>query len=325
MKLSIIVPVYNVEKYLAKCLDSLLRQNIQPADYEIIVVIDGATDNSEKVAQSYADKYPQIILVKQQNLGLSAARNTGISKAKGTYFMFVDSDDYLEPNVLGFLLNKMEVESLDILRFNYQNVNEAYQTIHPYKNPKQFVDYKDEVKDGITFLTENLGFACYAWQFIINKEILIQNQILFKEGIYFEDTEWTPRLLAHAQRVNSVKMVVYNYLLRSGSITNSINEEKQQKVLNDKLLLIDSLLEQQKKQFDTRWFKGMISATVMSFVSYVALNFYNQRKFYLQALKLKKIFPLNSFHATRRNRIRILLINISPAFYCWFIHIKNKK
>ena len=325
MKLSIIVPVYNVEKYLAKCLDSLLNQDIQPENYEIIIVIDGATDNSETIAQSYAGKYPQIVLLRQQNQGLSAARNTGIKKANGIYIMFVDSDDYLEPNVLAILLNKMESESLDILRFNYQNVNEAYQTIHPYKNPKQFVDYKDEVKDGITFLTENLGFACYAWQFIIKKEVLFQIQIFFKEGIYFEDTEWTPRLLVHARRITSVELIVYNYLLRSGSITNSLSQDKQQKVLNDKLLLIDSLLEQQKNQSDNRWFKGMISATVMSFVSYVALNFYNQRKYYLQALKSKKIFPLNSFHATRRNRIRILLINISPAFYCWFIHIKNKK
>jgi len=325
MKLSIIVPVYNVEKYLAKCLNSLLSQDIQQNEYEIIIVLDGTTDNSESIAQSYADKYSQIILIKQQNLGLSSARNTGIKIAKGKYIQFVDSDDYLQPNVLKFLLDKIDQENLDILRFNYQNVNEEYQIIYPYKNPGKFVDYNDEVTDGFTFLNESLGFACYVWQFVIRKEVINRNQIYFKENIYFEDTEWTPRALVYALRVNSTDLIVYNYLLRIGSITNSQGEEKKQKVLNDKLILIDSLMNQKHTHKDTRWFDGMISATVMSYLSYVALNFYNKKKLYLQALSSKQIFPLSFFHTTKRNKIRIVLINISPALYCRLIYNRNKK
>ena len=98
MKLSIIVPVYNVADYLPKCLDSLLVQDLSQNEYEIIVVNDGSTDNSGKIAEEYSKTYSNIILINQENQGLSGARNTGIQNAKGEYVQFVDSDDYLEPN-----------------------------------------------------------------------------------------------------------------------------------------------------------------------------------------------------------------------------------
>ena len=121
MQLSIIVPVYNVADYLAKCLDSLLAQDLPQNEYEIIVVNDGSTDNSGEIAQQYADKYANITLINQGNQGLSGARNTGIKCAKGDYIQFVDSDDYLEENVLGGLLKQVEKDNLDVLRFKYQN------------------------------------------------------------------------------------------------------------------------------------------------------------------------------------------------------------
>ena len=158
MKLSIIVPVYNVADYLAKCLDSLLTQDLPQNEYEIIVVNDGSTDNSGDIAQQYADKYAGITLINQANQGLSGARNTGIQQAKGDYIQFVDSDDYLEVYVLGGLMKQIEKDKLDVLRYKYQNVrinnaSNKYEIFKPYKSSSfLFDDYSSDVTEGLNFL-----------------------------------------------------------------------------------------------------------------------------------------------------------------------------
>lgn len=322
--LSIIVPVYNVSKYLAKCLDSLLCQNLESNEYEIIVVNDGSTDNSGDIAKQYADQYSNIKLIHQENQGLSGARNTGIKLAKGKYIQFVDSDDYLEPNVLKTLVDKMEFDNLDILRFNYQNVNEQYEAYEPYKEHKPYVDYRNEVCDGLTFLTGRLGFACYAWQFVIKSSLLINDdKYLFKRGIYFEDTEWTPRILTQAKRVTSTDLMVYNYLLRQGSITNSVSIEKKRKVLEDKMQLVSSLKQQMLDKADKRWYEGMISATVISIMGCIVADFYKEKDKYLSGLNDLDVYPLSYYHASNRAVRKIKFINFSPRMFCWLLHLKN--
>lgn len=325
LKLSIIVPVYNVSKYLAKCLDSLIYQDLKPEEYEIIVVNDGSTDNSEEISRQYEEKYSNIKVVRQENQGLSGARNTGIKLSNGKYIQFVDSDDYLVPNVLRTLVNKMETDNLDVIRFNYQNVNENYEVYEPYKEHKPYVDYRDEVCDGLTFLTERLGFACYAWQFVIKSSLLINDdKYLFKRGIYFEDTEWTPRILTQAKRVTSTDLMVYNYLLRQGSITNSVSIEKKRKVLEDKMQLVSSLKLQMLDKADKRWYEGMISATVISIMGCIVADFYKEKCDYLKRLKGLDIYPLSYYNASKSAVRKIKFINFSPWLFCWVLKVKNK-
>lgn len=325
MKLSIIVPVYNVADYLAKCLDSLLAQDLPQNEYEIIVVNDGSTDNSVDIAQQYADKYANVTLINQENQGLSGARNTGIKHAKGDYIQFVDSDDYLEENVLGRLIKQVENDDLDVLRFNYENVNDNGDIINPNKDPKHFVDFSNEVVDGLTFLNQRLGPACYAVQFIIKKNLLIDNNIIFKSGIYFEDTEWTPRLLLKAKRVASTSIVVYYYLVREGSITKAVNKDKQRKVLEDKILLVRSMKEQYSQNTQAIWYLSMIAGTVLSTLGYIASNFYNEHRAYLRKIKELNVYPLSYYLSTPEVRRKLQLINFSPSLYCWIIYIKNYK
>ena len=165
--LSIIVPVYNVERYLPKCIDSLLNQDLPSDAYEIIIVDDGSPDVCPAICDDYAMRFANIKVIHRENGGLSAARNSGIDGAEGKFVQFVDSDDYLESNVLKTLVEKMETDQLDVLRFNYRNVNERYEEIEPNKDPKHWVNYSSEVCDGLTFLNERLGPACYACQFKI--------------------------------------------------------------------------------------------------------------------------------------------------------------
>lgn len=320
MMLSVVVPIYNVENYLRKCVDSLLNQDLACSDYEIILVDDGSTDGSGTIADEYAAAFGHIRAIHQANAGLSGARNTGIRTARGEYVQFVDSDDYLEPNVLGALLKKMESERLDVLRFNYQNVDEHYSVFEPYKEHKPFVDYRDNVTDGPDFLMARLGYGCYAWQFMMRADAL--RGCLFTEGIYFEDTDWTPRLLAGARRVTSVDTMVYNYLMREGSITQSVSDRKRRKLLDDKLFLVDALSKQMADKTDRRWYQGMVAATVVSLLGMVAADFYESRGGYLAQLRRKRVYPLSSFHASKRVRRKIRLINLSPTLFCWLAHVR---
>jgi glycosyltransferase involved in cell wall biosynthesis len=329
MKLSIIVPVYNVADYLPKCLDSLLAQDLPQNEYEIIEVNDGSTDDSGVIAQQYADKYPNITLINQANQGLSVARNTGIKQAKGDYIQFVDSDDYLEENVLGGLMKQVVKDNLDVLRFKYQNVrinNESkkYEIFKPYKSDSFLFDnYSSKITDGVSFLNERFGTACYAVMFIIRKTIL--DNCVFKQGIYFEDTEWTPRMILKSQRIASTDTIVYNYLMREGSITKAINKDKQRKVLEDKIKLIDSLLEHSGVLEDKSWFERMIAGTVLSTIGCIAADFYDERKKYLKELKQRNTYPLSYSNTTKEAKRKLQIINFSPSLYCWLMHIKNHR
>ena len=322
LKLSIIVPVYLVEAYLRKCVESLLAQDLSIEDYEIILVDDGSPDGCPAICDGYAKQQRNIKVIHQANRGLSTARNTGIEAAEGEYIQFVDSDDYLEPNVLKTLIEQMDSDNLDVLRFNYHNVNERYVVFEPYKVNKLYVDYSETVCNGETFLTERLGFGCYAWQFLLRASLL--NNCRFKEGIYFEDTEWTPRMLLKAGRVASSSLMVYNYLMRSGSITQSSDVIKKRKVLEDRLGLIDSLKTQMVDIADKRWFEGMIATTALTALGDISIYFWKERDIYIRRLKRTEIFPLSSYHSTPSAGRKIRLANISPSLLCMMLHCKNQ-
>ena len=322
MKLSIIVPVYNVEAFLKKCIDSLLAQDLSKEDYEVILVDDGSTDSSGALCDTLAAEYGHIRVIHQRNRGLSGARNAGIPVASGDYVLFVDSDDFLCPNVLGTLVGLMESKELDILRFNYQNVNMDGAVFEPNKYVKPFVDYSDVVCDGETFLNERLGYACYAWQFLVKASILRQEGNGFKEGIYFEDVEWTPRILLQALRVASTDTLVYNYLFRTGSIARNKDAEKKRKAIRDKMTILEGFAALKPQVKDDRWFRGMSSQIALSIFDIVGRFFYPERKEYIRALKRQVAFPLSTYHATKSSRRKILLANVSPYLVCRLYHRK---
>ena len=324
MFLSIIVPVFNVKAYLERCVDSLLDQDLDRTDYEIILVDDGSTDGSSGLCDELAERETNIRVIHKENGGLSSARNAGIAVAGGDYIQFVDSDDYLMPSVLNGLREQIEKQDLDILRYNYQNVNEASEVFEPNKVSKPFTDYSTTVCNGVTFLTERLGYACYACQFVVRAELLRNGNSTFTEGIYFEDVDWTPRILLQAQRVASTDTMVYNYLFRTGSITRTPDLAKQKKKLTDRLYLIDSLQKLKQQSGRPEWFDGMISQIALSIVTAAGISFYPERRTILRTLREKEVFPLSTFHATDGAAKKIRLTNLSPALMCLFLHLKNR-
>lgn len=335
MKLSIIVPIYNVAPYLRKCVDSLLTQDV--SDYEIILVDDGSTDGSGAIAdeivrevmelatnsQSPIANHPTLSVIHQENAGLSAARNAGIAKAKGEYIWFVDSDDYVEPNVLGILMEQIERDKLDVLRFRYQNVREIGEVFIPHEGMKtDYNDYSNHPIDGMTFLNKRMWIQCYAWQFMVKKGIVKQE--LFTKGIYFEDTDWTPRMLLKAKRVASTNRVIYNYLWRDGSITLTSNKEKLRKHLHDKIKILERLNTWGKLVTNRLWFDTMISSLMIGVVDSIATYFYNERKIFVTQIKNMRILPLTTFHIPTKAKKKVILINVSMNLSLLVTIVKQK-
>ena len=214
IKLSIIVPAYNVEQYLAKCIDSCLNQNLAKDNYEIIVVIDGSPDNSLAIAQTYAGQNENIKIIIQDNQGLSMARNNGLKVARGKYVWFVDSDDWIEPYSLQRICNHL-TDDLDILQLQYRYVYEDAGL-----NQNATFRLIDGVSNGREVTLEG-GLPAPAQFCVYRKDFLMQNHLEFKHGIYHEDSEFKPRATYLAQRIASDSEVSYNYLQRtSGSITS---------------------------------------------------------------------------------------------------------
>lgn len=351
MTLSFIIPVYNVAPYLRKCVDSLLNQDYN--NYEIILVDDGSTDNSGALCDEYAScsfvnsfthSFVPIRVIHQPNAGLSAARNTGIAAAIGEYICFVDSDDYWQPNVLGGLMEQVQREQLDVLRFDYQNVrlitskHLEYEIFEPNKYPHQ-VDACCEVTDGTTYLNTRMGYACYAWQFIIKKSILknrqeqqntnyqspITNEV-FTPGIHFEDTEWLPRMMLAAKRVNSTPTIVYNYFVRQGSITQTQGKaDRIKKNIEDCITVISQYAIYRKQYPSCQWLRNMQSTMVVSVISEVAQYLYSDRNNYLNRLKSIKVFPLSLANTSKTYLRKARLINLSPRLATSLLHFKNHK
>lgn len=323
VKLSIIVPIYGVEQYLRKCVNSLLNQDIPSSEYEIILVDDGGHDKCPQICDSYAEAHDNIRVVHRENGGLSAARNSGIEVAQGEYIMFVDSDDYIEPNVFGGLMEQVELEGLDVLRYDYQNVrviNGEYEEFLPYKHPHK-VDHRQEVIDGVTYLNTRMRYECYAWQWIVRKSIVST----FTEGIHFEDVDWLPRMILNAKRVNSTQMVVYNYFWREGSITlTQGNKEKMRKNIDDRMGIIEKYSTLIVEYPQCRWLRNMQSSMACGILTQVAMHFYAERKAYIKQFREWKVFPLTIANQGQTYTRRAKLINLSGLeLFCLIMHCRS--
>lgn len=328
IKLSYIVPVYNVETYLRKCIDSLIHQDYD--DYEIILVDDGSTDGSGAICDEYALKsqkskvksqeYPLIKVIHQENRGLSAARNAGIAAATGEHICFVDSDDYWKENVLGGLMAQIERDKLDVLRFDYQNVNERYVVTDPNKYPHP-VDCRTDVVTGKRYLNERMFYTCYAVMYIIRREIAPT----FTEGIHFEDVDWFPRMMLQAGRVNSTPTIVYNYLIRQGSITQVQGDKtKIRKNLEDNYYVLNTLTALEKQYPNCIWLHRMACMIASGMLVTIATYFYDERKEYIKRLRSQHVFPLLIADQGKTYRRRAKIINlIGPELYCILMRLRK--
>lgn len=210
-KVSVVVPVYNVQEYIEKCLETLVNQTLK--DIEIIIVNDGSTDNSEKIIKKYIEKYPEKIkYYVKENGGLSDARNYGLKYVTGDYIAFLDSDDYVDETLYEKMYNKAIEENCDFVECDF---------IWKYD--------KKEVKDtGDIYLDKHKMLAnarVVAWNKLIKRTLLQQAHVQFPVGLRYEDIEFFYKLLPSIRKFGFVKENLIYYVQRKESIVNSQNEK----------------------------------------------------------------------------------------------------
>lgn len=238
-KISVIVPVYNTEKYLSKCLESLINQTYK--DFEIIVINDGSTDNSDKIIDEYIKIYGEKIkCINKPNGGLSSARNYGIDNATGDYILFVDSDDYIDEKLLKNLLSYME-KNIELIKFKLIKVDQEYNELEKINGPV-FEEITGE--EGFNLLVFNDILLEPACIYLYKKTLFDKNNFKFLENTYHEDFGLIPIVLLNAKSMLSIDFYGYYYVQANNSITRNEDYYKTVKRANDLLLHYDNMLKQ---------------------------------------------------------------------------------
>ncbi len=297
-KFSIIVPVYNVEKYIKKCLDSIFDQTFK--DFEVIVVNDGTKDNSMDIVKKYDVK-----IVEQTNQGLSEARNNGVKKATGQYLIFIDSDDYIERELLERINGSLD-NNPDLVRFQVKNIIDGKEIEH---KEKEYTNLSGE--EAFKKIIE-----CYyvepAWLYAIKRDYYNKNKFSFKKNAYHEDFGLMPLVIFKSNKVNIINYCGYCYVKRENSIITTKDYKKTLKKIDDTLAHYEYLIDGAKKtKKDTSIYNSFVSNSII--LKITELNGKDYKK-YLKEIKEKKVFDY-LLNDTISRKIKNRLIKISPKFY----------
>lgn len=218
--LTFVVPCYNVERYVQRCLDSIYACDLPEEHFEVLCINDASPDDTQTVLEACQGEHSNLrIVVHEQNKGLGGARNTGIREARGKYLWFVDSDDSVEVTDFRRIAENAESQAFDVLCFNYRRVDDSGKelSVHQVFQPK-------EAQDGYAFVNSTFGNTVvfhmgYVWRFLYRREYLLERHLFFPEHVCWEDTVFMPKALLEAERVAAVSDVLYSYRVNAESIS----------------------------------------------------------------------------------------------------------
>ena len=325
MKLSIILPVYNVEQFIPDCLESLEAQDLPKEEYEIICVDDGSPDKAVEIIQEYQNKYSNIRLIRQENGGVCVARNNGLKEAHGEYAWFIDPDDYIQANCLGAILKEMDDSSADLIVFEYDEVSEN-------ANFNRGIQSQIIIQRQMGY--DSKGSAC---QYISRRQYLKENQIVFNEELaYGEDYLWAFQVNYRKHVGLKTAAPIYHYRQRSGSAMHSRNKEKQLRHMADmhRLALIygEEYERCQKDALSKHILKEVRRRQALCIQSVLldAVKIYKTKKELTELfkkLRSEELYPyrwlwwhLFSSKIMCPLRIRILVLPFPMKWYVRFVH-----
>lgn len=272
-KISIIISVYNAEKYLDKCLKSVVDNKSK--DVEILVINDGSTDDSLEIIKEYSRKDERISVINlPQNKGLGFGRNIGIGESRGEYIMFVDSDDWIEKDTISVIKYEID-DKTDLLVFGSREIHyERRKKGKPLTvDTIPQIDNKNPEYFRSALMTVD-GFKPTVWCYLFSKQLILEKGIKFPETIYFEDIPFTTKILFHAKKVKLIRKVLYNYRVRHDSITRKVSTRK----INDnftahnlvrEFLIEKGVMEKYQNEFIIRILTCCIRP---NFLSYFQIN-----------------------------------------------------
>lgn len=315
-KLSIVVPVYNVEKYVKRCLSSILNQNVDKSLYEVIIVNDGSTDNSLAIVNETIAGYTNVFVKSTENFGQSAARNNGTQFARGEYIWYIDSDDWIEPGSIKTLLPYMDGQN-DIIQFG-----------------KLFV-YSDGTKRTFHRIPSSStgreallhGDWYIGAQFSVYKRIDTDNNVQFKffEGIYHEDNEFTPRILHNANKVIVIDKPLYNHF--QGNPTSTMTKPNIKKCY-DLLTVSQRHVKYANRQCDKEvktFFLTLASLELNTSLTNLRIYSDNERERYIKEVENRKADYIVYLLDSGKIRYRIMAFVCLLSVKSWYILLKLRK
>lgn len=288
---------------------------MESEDFEIILINDGSTDDSEEISKKFAEKYPQVKYFYQDNKGLGGARNTGIEKSSGEYVMFVDCDDWIAENSLKTILDYSTQNDLDLLIFNLQRVFPDGKII-----PSRMEYPEKRVMSGKELILNHRIFVSPCVNFY-RRKILIEKNVKFVEGVYFEDIDFYLIFILKCEKIAFVNKMVYNYLWNENSITLKQNSEHSTKKYSHYIQAIERVQNIISKSSDS--LKTRLSYILEYYFIQLVKMSYNQQLNFEEAkksfysLKEHQLLPLKikQFEQTKNDRSRLLYLN-----KCMFKH-----
>ena len=306
MKLSIIIPVYNTEKYLKRCLNSVIKAKIEKT--EIIIINDGSKDNSLKIIKEYANKYEFIRYISKKNEGLAATKNLGIKEAKGKYISFVDSDDTINEDFYKEALEFINRE-YDIIIYDFNNITDKNTFVTEAKS-SLYNDYEE--KEALLY-TSIMPSSCNK----IVKTGLYRKIKLFPKGILYEDLATTPQLFLLAQKIKYINKPYYNYYLNNSSIMR--NNENKKHMLN-MIKSLTYLYKRTKGKFKTNDF--YIFTCLWRIEDYVYFHIYenSSKRILLELLHINKLLKI----IYSDKRVIKCFENIEDEYTRNFYKLRNK-
>lgn len=311
--LSIVIPIYNVEKYLRECIESIVRQR-RFSECEILLIDDGSKDDSGEICNHYSQKYTNIKAYHKENGGLSDARNYGLERSNGEYVLFLDSDDYLIDDALDNAWEVLAEKNIDVLLYDAVCVNEidtkiendAYRFVH--RGLQKGKVYTGEQAIEVQLLAGRMQTT--VWLGIYRREYLVSNELWFKKGILHEDELWTPIVMLKASAVKYLPEGIYIYRIRSNSITQGVNRDHSRNV-ESYIFIYDYLLRYYTEKVSDRRLASMMLNDLCGRYLFVIREW----KFFDYPLLAKNIHykEIGKYSTSFKNRIRALLL---------YLHIK---
>lgn len=325
MKLSIIIPVYNVSEFIIECLESLYKQNLRKC--EVIIIDDGSTDDSFEKVKDYVKNKKNFFAYKQKNKGQGAARNLGVKLAKGEYIWFIDSDDFVSDCSINKIMDSFfKSDNADILSFNAITVNEKGKKLR-----KINLNGKYTAENIIKCDDNSILLPSISWNKVIKRKVLIANKISFPEKLFFEDVYFTALIILESKNIFFIDEALYFYRQRNDSTTHSISE----KTL-DIIKIMNMTIQEFKKREKYLKYNQALEYLMIKSVALEVVENINKvnpnsklQKQIIKEFKLKFPNALNNSYLTKREKKQLMLIwnekyRIFYFRYSMFLIIKDR-
>ena len=324
-RLSIIVPVYQVEQYIRDCVESIFMQDMDDDDFEVILVDDGTRDQSFERIADITTQHRNIIIMRQDNQGLSAARNTGLTKATGAYILFLDSDDVLVPGSIKDLVDLATEKDADLLIAGFEKVtDESLQELCRRVSPVGSMLSYEEKTGSEAFIYDLNPRECYVWRTLYKKAFLDANNLHFIPGIYFEDVPFTTECYLKAGKCIKTDSLFYLYRQREQSICSTLDARKIYDLNTVIARLWDMRKEMQLTAKEDEKYMDVIFTTFSITQWYITQydNLFRERRQLIADLK-QKVADL-SFPYTKKQRCIMFFYRRMPCSYLWLRRAAGK-